>query len=653
MPSISRLQRKRDELQRQYDLLSEKIQNLRAAYAIEAGTAIRFQLEKQIEQAESERDAIEQQIGALERELEQRISEEGGLSDYAGWRVPVWVIYTLQAVGAIITLFELLGMIFKGRRFLGGFATNPGAVMIALVAFNALLWLTCGYVLLKRQKGTASWRRRPSAYGARDRVIARILLVANVVTNLILIFGVLRYDVVHAQPVMEGQLGVIVAQFGEGVEMQASGRGRELSAFVARNLRREIDLLPGLAGNVTIISGPLVKSEAEAQRVAGENDVALVIWGWVSGDDTFVPTFTFVEPSDAKVGLKEIPGWYEVEISGGGTLELGQTVARRTSGLIEYIVGLIYLNQDDYDRAAVEFQRAIDLTEEARGKCATDHEARTMNRTLAIYHLVLGRTFAAQGKPDQARAEYEIAEEYDPQYGPIYIGFGNIDYSERRFGEALNWYEKAVELVPETKKTAAFYSRGNAHFFLKQYEAAAADYALAIEKAEPDDKSLALYHLVLGITLCRLNRFSEGIEEISQSQQLAEPDTSLQEAALTELENCGARATVTAPTPTLFPTSTPAPTLTLFPTPRPPQTPSPTIFPTLFPTTTPAPLPTETPFPTQPPTNPTPKLPPPTRPPTPFPTRPPLPTQEPSPTPFPTQPPPTEPPPPTATPVGD
>jgi hypothetical protein len=76
MPALSRLRRRRDELQEQYDLLSEKIQRLRTAHAIEAGAAVRFQLEKQIERAESERDVIEQQMDMLDEELEQASSPE-------------------------------------------------------------------------------------------------------------------------------------------------------------------------------------------------------------------------------------------------------------------------------------------------------------------------------------------------------------------------------------------------------------------------------------------------------------------------------------------------------------------------------------------------------------------------------------------------
>jgi hypothetical protein len=219
---------------------------------------------------------------------------------------------------------------------------------------------------------------------------------------------------------------------------------------------------------------------------------------------------------------------------------------------------------------------------------------RTIGRTLTIYHLVLGRTFAAQDEPGQARAEYELAEECDPEYGPTYIGFGNIDYSEGRCREALQWYGKAVELVPRKKQSSAYYARGNAHFCLEQYEAAAADYEQAIERADPDDRSLGLYHLVLGITLCRLDRFTEGVEELQQALRLAEPDMSLQQAALAELEKCRAKATVPAsmPTSTLSPTTVPPPTTpTAMPT---PLLPLPTLAPARTPTPFPTPIPSAT-----------------------------------------------------------
>lgn len=58
-----------DSLQQQLDLLSEKLGLLRHNSAIESGTAVKFQLLKQIEQAETERTQITQRIEQLENSL--------------------------------------------------------------------------------------------------------------------------------------------------------------------------------------------------------------------------------------------------------------------------------------------------------------------------------------------------------------------------------------------------------------------------------------------------------------------------------------------------------------------------------------------------------------------------------------------------------
>lgn len=56
MSLIRHLQQRREELQQQYDLLSEKISRLRIDSAIQAGTLVAFQLDKEIERVEKERD---------------------------------------------------------------------------------------------------------------------------------------------------------------------------------------------------------------------------------------------------------------------------------------------------------------------------------------------------------------------------------------------------------------------------------------------------------------------------------------------------------------------------------------------------------------------------------------------------------------------
>lgn len=65
-PSPSgRQQRKCQELQTQFDLLSEKFARLTKALAVEANPAIKFQLEHQVEEANEDRQKIEAEMDRL------------------------------------------------------------------------------------------------------------------------------------------------------------------------------------------------------------------------------------------------------------------------------------------------------------------------------------------------------------------------------------------------------------------------------------------------------------------------------------------------------------------------------------------------------------------------------------------------------------
>lgn len=65
MASIQHTQQKRKELQAQYDLPSLKIQRLRENAAYQTRTAVSFQLDQEVQRAETERDWINQMIERL------------------------------------------------------------------------------------------------------------------------------------------------------------------------------------------------------------------------------------------------------------------------------------------------------------------------------------------------------------------------------------------------------------------------------------------------------------------------------------------------------------------------------------------------------------------------------------------------------------
>jgi predicted RNase H-like nuclease (RuvC/YqgF family) len=65
--SFDPLQSSREALQAQHNLLSEKLLELRRQSAMEAGTSIKFQLTKQVAQAEAELDELAQRLDDLDR----------------------------------------------------------------------------------------------------------------------------------------------------------------------------------------------------------------------------------------------------------------------------------------------------------------------------------------------------------------------------------------------------------------------------------------------------------------------------------------------------------------------------------------------------------------------------------------------------------
>ncbi|WP_217481660.1 hypothetical protein [Nostoc sp. TCL240-02] len=64
-----RLEQRQESLQAEWNLRSEKLQQLRQALVIESGTAIKFQLEKQIQEEEKQLKQLEDELNSLEQAL--------------------------------------------------------------------------------------------------------------------------------------------------------------------------------------------------------------------------------------------------------------------------------------------------------------------------------------------------------------------------------------------------------------------------------------------------------------------------------------------------------------------------------------------------------------------------------------------------------
>lgn len=83
---------------------------------------------------------------------------------------------------------------------------------------------------------------------------------------------------------------------------------------------------------------------------------------------------------------------------------------------------------------------------------------------------------------DAAAADYASAIGMDPQSGEVFVDRGNLSFLRRDYAAAIGDYNRALDLGLG-KDHIAHMNRAMAHEHLRNFEAAKADYASAIERA--------------------------------------------------------------------------------------------------------------------------------------------------------------------------
>lgn len=109
-----------------------------------------------------------------------------------------------------------------------------------------------------------------------------------------------------------------------------------------------------------------------------------------------------------------------------------------------------------YDRAAVEFRRAISLDP-------------SQDNAVKAYDL-LAKTHIQAGKNDDAIKAYKDSIRVDPSNDQAHVSLGNIYFSMDRTNDALNEYAAAVKLNPND--SANVFSLGQAYLSTGQYQEA-------------------------------------------------------------------------------------------------------------------------------------------------------------------------------------
>ena len=158
-----------------------------------------------------------------------------------------------------------------------------------------------------------------------------------------------------------------------------------------------------------------------------------------------------------------------------------------------YNLGTTYYNNQDYNRALLQFTTIIDNF--------PGFEMAYLGRGLTLLH---------DKKYQQAKKDFLIYADYKPNDFRAYYYAGRASGGERKYAEAVKYLGKAAELNPNDSKT--FFELGNVYYVLNQYGMAVANYRNVL-KLESDHLET---HKRLGESYYRLHNFKGAIDEFDK-----------------------------------------------------------------------------------------------------------------------------------------
>ncbi|MDI6809609.1 MAG: tetratricopeptide repeat protein [Candidatus Eisenbacteria bacterium] len=131
-----------------------------------------------------------------------------------------------------------------------------------------------------------------------------------------------------------------------------------------------------------------------------------------------------------------------------------------------YKTGMAYVEKGEYEKAAMEFERALGLAKSAKKDFAPGHEG------LALVHL-------GKGEIELARSEANKAKGIDGNYAPAYIALGRIETADGKFEKALGEFDTAAKKDPRNADCP--YYRAKTLVSMKRYDEAELSYKKALE----------------------------------------------------------------------------------------------------------------------------------------------------------------------------
>ncbi len=250
---------------------------------------------------------------------------------------------------------------------------------------------------------------------------------------------------------MTGNFNIAVAQF---LELQPDGSYKPSATAekIGSNLFDYLDSeyrASGLTVQVAHDKMPPVRGEADAERLTDQVNADIVIFGTVSvqgAQAEFSPRFYVAEQPDTQemTGQSELAYPIQFNLSDlGSEDEILAQLRSRTTILLDFTKGLIYLSKGDFDRAENSNADAIAQAQ----KLSAPFEGQE------VLYLLAARIQMSQGHDEQAFQFLDQALALNPNYARAYLARGNIFYTQAvkanfqtdLLDQALNEFTRAFE----------------------------------------------------------------------------------------------------------------------------------------------------------------------------------------------------------------
>lgn len=163
-------------------------------------------------------------------------------------------------------------------------------------------------------------------------------------------------------------------------------------------------------------------------------------------------------------------------------------VKREREGDMHYKLGWAFLNENNLQKAYVEFQQAIQLNPDDK-----------------TYYYAMGYVYVGLGKLKDAVEAYNNAIKIDPAYGEAFNSLGAVYGKMEKWDEAINEYKKALNIPEYATPQLAHYNLGYAYYSKGDYNNA----ILELKEAARLQPEMALFHVWLGYSYVKLGMIED------------------------------------------------------------------------------------------------------------------------------------------------